>query len=150
MAKLGRKPILDEYKRREILAILAVGCKKQVAADYVGCSVATIQRTAQRDSKFAEALRRKELQSEIGYLENIRNAARQERYWRAAAWALERLEPEKYGKRTPDVITVEQVGELMTRFAEIIVEEVPVAAYRTNILKRFDAILHSVKDGPAK
>ena len=150
MAKPGRKPILDGYKRREILAILGVGCKRQVAADYVGCSASTIQLTAQRDRKLAEALRRKELQSEIGYLENIRNAARQQRHWRAAAWALERLEPEKYGKRAPDAITVEQVGELMTQFAEIIVEEVPVAAFRKNILKRFDAILHSVKDGRAK
>jgi len=150
MAKPGRNLTLDGYKRREILAIIGVGCKRQVAADYVGCSLSTIHRTAQRDPKFAEALRHKELQSEIGYLENIRNAAREQRYWRAAAWALERLEPEKYAKRAPDAITVKQVGELMTQFAEIIVEEVPVAAYRKNILKRFDAILHSVNDSRAK
>ncbi len=150
MAKCGRRPVLDEYKRREILAILAVGCTRQVAAEYVGCDASTIRRTAQRDPEFAEQLRRKELQSEIGYLENIRNAARSERYWRAAAWALERIDPEKYGKRGPDVITVEQVGELMTQFAEVIVEEVPVPQYRKNILKQLDAILHKVKDRRAK
>jgi len=150
VAKRGRKPVLDGYKRREILAILGVGCSRRVAADYVGCAVSTIQNTADRDPKFAEHLRQKEHGSEIGYLQNIRNAARTERYWRAAAWALERLNPEKYGRRGPDVITVDQIRGLMAQFAEIIVEEVPVARYRKNILKRLDAISDALKDASNK
>ena len=150
MAKRGRKRVLDGYKRREILAILAVGCSRRTAADYVGCSPTTIQNTADRDPSFAEQLRKKEYGSEVGYLENIRNAARTERYWRAAAWALERMKPEKYGRRGPDVITVEQIGNLMAQFAEIIIEEVPVARYRKSILKRLDAISDALKDASNK
>ena len=150
MAQRGRKAVLDEYKRREILAIVAVGCKREVAAEYVGCDPSTIYRTAQRDAEFAEKLRQKELQSEIGYLQNLRKAAQNERYWRAAAWALERMNPEKYGRRGPDVITVDEVGELMAQFAEIIVEEVPVPEYRKRILKRIDGILQRVKNRRAK
>ena len=150
MAKCGRKPVLDGYKRREILAILGVGCSRRVAAAYVGCCVSTIQNTAERDSKFAERLRKNEHASEIGYLENIRNAARTERYWRAAAWALERLHPDKYGKRGPDVITVDQVRDLMAQFAEIIVEEIPDPKYRKPILKRLTAISKALKDAPNK
>jgi hypothetical protein len=145
VAKRGRKRILDGYKRREIFAILAVGCSRAVAARYVGCSVQTIQNTADRDPNFAQQLRRREHQSEIGYLENIRAAARNERYWRAAAWALERLRPERYARRSPDAITIDQIKALLTQFAEIIVEEVPVAKYRKNILKRLDAISGALK-----
>jgi len=146
VAKSGRKSVLDGYKRREILAILGVGCSRRVAAEYVGCAISTIQNTADRDRNFAEKLRQKEHGSEIGYMENIRNAARTERYWRAAAWALERLHPDKYGRRGPDVITVDEIKSLLAQFAEIIVEEIPVAEYRKNILKRLAVISDSLKD----
>ena len=146
MAKAGRRSVLDGYKRREILAILGVGCSRRVAAEYVGCAISTIQNTADRDRNFAEKLRQKEHGSEIGYMENIRNAARTERYWRAAAWALERLHPDKYGRRGPDVITVDEIKNLLAQFAEIIVEEIPVAEYRKSILKRLAVISDSLKD----
>jgi hypothetical protein len=150
MAKRGRRPVLDGYKRREILAILAVGCSRTTAAKYVGCAVSTIQNTADRDRDFAEQLRRNEHGSEIGYLENIRRAARNERYWRAAAWALERIDPEQYGRRGPDVITLDQIRRLLAQFAEIIVEEVPVAEYRKNILKRLDALTGDLRGASKK
>ena len=75
MVRRGRKRLLDGYKRREILAILAVGGSREVAANYVGCSIQTIQNTADRDPAFAEKLRKKEQNVEINYLENIRQAA---------------------------------------------------------------------------
>lgn len=140
MAKCGRRPVLDDVKRREILAILSVGCSRRTAARYVGCAPSTIQNTADRDSQFAQELRHAEYQSEIGYLRNIQKAARQERYWRAAAWALERKNPRDFARRGPDVITVDQIKQLLAQFAEIIVEEVPVAMYRKNILKRLGGL----------
>ena len=144
MAKRGRKPILDEYKRREILAILAVGCSRRTAARYVGCDHSTIRRTAERDEEFAKKLRHAEYQTEIAYLRNIQNAAKKEQYWRAAAWALERINPEQYARRSPDVITIEQISRLLSQFADIIVEEVPVAKYRKNILKRLEGLTKSL------
>lgn len=150
MPRRGRKRILDGYKRREILAILSVGGSREMAAAYVGCCVNTIQNTADRDAKFAELLRRKEKQWEVGYLDNIRAAARSERYWRAAAWALERLNPERYARRGPEVITINQVKTLLTQFAEVITEEVPVAKYRKNILKRLNAISEGLKGASKK
>ncbi len=52
---------------------------------------------------------------------------------------LERGFPEKYARRGPDVITVEQIGLLLTKFAEIVVQEVP-ERYRTAILRRMDGV----------
>ncbi len=147
MAKRGRRPILDTIKKTEILAIVGVGCSLTVAAKYVGCTVRTIRNTAERDPDFAQELSQKEYASEIGYMENIRKAGRNERYWRAAAWALERINPDKYGKRGPDVITVDQIVDLMAQFADIIVEEVPVAEYRKKILGRLEAISDALNEG---
>jgi len=140
MARCGRRPVLDEIKRREILAILTVGCSRRTAANYVGCAVSTIQNTADRDPKFAEALRHAEHQSEIAYLKNIQKAARKEQYWRAAAWALERRNPEEYARRGPDVITVDQIRLILAEFTQIVVSEVPIPRYRKNVLKRLHAL----------
>ena len=147
MARRGRKRILDGYRRCEILAILTAGGTRDTAAKYVGCSVPTIQNTADRDPKFAEKLRKAEQGTEIAYLENIRKAARNERYWRAAAWALERINPSRYARRSPDAITIEEIKDLLGQLAEIITEEVPVAKYRKGILKRLSAISSGLKEG---
>ena len=95
MAKRGRPPILDELKRREILAILTVGCRRRTAAKYVGCTVQTISNTAARDPDFAKQVRQAEQQAEIGALKEIREAGKEPRHWRAAAWLLERRNPDR-------------------------------------------------------
>jgi len=141
MAKCGRPPVLDDVKRREILAILAVGCSRRVAAAYVGCSPTTIQNTAGRDPQFAEALRHAEHQAELSYLRAIQKAARKEQYWRAAAWVLERRNPQDFALRSPDALGPEQVKQLMAECTQIVIEEVPVAEYRKRILKRIGQLL---------
>ncbi len=141
MAKRGRRPVLDEFKRREILAILAVGGSRRTAAGYVGCAVSTIQNTADRDPQFAQNLGQAEHQAEIAYLKSIQKAAKKEQYWRAAAWVLERKNPDDFARRGPNVFTPDQITLILAKFAEIVVNEVPVAAYRKNVLKKLDALI---------
>ena len=69
--------------------------------------------------------------------------------WRAAAWALERGFPERYARRGPDVITVEQIGQLLTKFSAIVVQELP-ERYRTHILKKMDEMLRSLGVEPKR
>ena len=95
----GRKPLLDEAKRREICKVLAVGGTRTMAAAYVGCSLDTIARAAKRDRAFAEELRRASVECEIRCLRNLSKAAQEPKNWRAAAWMLERLYPERYARR---------------------------------------------------
>jgi hypothetical protein len=132
----GRPAVLDEVKRREICAILAVGCNRETAARYVGCHRTTIQRTAARDEAFAEALLHAESTHEILHLTNINKAAKEVRYWRAAAWALERKYPGRYGVRDPSMLSMEQVSQILSQFADLILEEVPTPADRERILSR--------------
>jgi hypothetical protein len=140
VANRGRPPVLDAIKKAEILALSTIGCSRQVAAQYVGCARSTIERTARRDPTFAAKLRQARTNTEIGFFKNIQKAAQKEQYWRAAAWALERMMPEKYARRGPDVITVEQIAVLVSQFADVIVAEVPVAKYRKNVLRRLDML----------
>lgn len=132
---------LDAAKRREICAILSVGGTRAMAATYVGCATATIRATARRIPEFAEQLRKTELGPEITFLKAIQAAAGDVKQWRAAAWALERLFPERYAKRPPESITLEQLTELMKTLAEIIAGEVPVKRYRQRLLARLAELL---------
>jgi hypothetical protein len=135
---------LDNTKQSEIVAILSVGCSQRIAARYVGCAPATIRRTAARDATFAGRLRKAACNAEVGLLQQIRNAAKKEQYWRAAAWALERVYPQRYARRGPDVITVEQIAAVLAEFAKILSEEVPVDRYRKRLLKRLSDLSRSL------
>lgn len=150
MAKRGRKPVLDKIKKREIVALMTAGCSRKMAARYVGCAAQTIQNTADRDEKFAAELRRAYGNAELGLLQNIRNASKKAQYWRAAAWTLERRNPEEYAQRGPDVITVDQIARLLSQFADIIIEEVPVAKYRKQILARLETLNKGLLEMPKK
>jgi hypothetical protein len=144
MGKRGRPPVLTENKRGQIIAIIGVGCSQNVAAQYVGCAVSTVQRTAERDPQFAAQLQHARCNAELSLVKQIRSAAKQEQYWRAAAWALERGFPEKYARRGPDVIDAEQLAQVLSQFAEMIVQQVPVDKYRKNILKGVEALARSL------
>ncbi len=146
MAKPGRPPVLDEGKQREIVAIISMGCSRRTAAQYVGCDPKTIQNTAERDEKFAEKLDRGQSQAVVTHVKNINSAAKKAQYWRAAAWALERLNPEEYATPHPDTISLEQVSRLLDCFAQIVIEAVPVDAYRKSIIKRVGELTKMVSE----
>lgn len=137
----NRRLKLDATKRREVCAILAVGGTRVMAATYVGCVPATIRATAQRIPEFDEQLRKAELGPEIKFLNSIQAAAGDVKQWRAAAWALERMFPERYARRAPDTITIDQMNEIIQALAEIIVGEVPVKKYRQRLLERLAELL---------
>lgn len=136
MAKLGRPPVLDEIKQREIVAIISMGCSRRTAAHYVGCAPSTIQNTAERNEKFAEKIDRARSQAVVTHVKNINSAAKKAQYWRAAAWALERLNPEEYAAPHADMLSAEQIFKLLAYLSQVVVEEVPVSEYRKKIMKR--------------
>jgi len=139
MGTSGQEPILDEAKKGEILAILSVGCSRETAARYVGCSTYVIDRAAQRDSQFADQLRRADIRAEVGCLKSIQKAARQERYWRAAAWAMERRNPAEYALRPAATMTYAEVEQLLEQIARLIVESLPASRQRQALLRRLQS-----------
>lgn len=149
MARPGRKPILTEALKRDIIAILAVGCSRRAAAAYVGCTTRTIRNTALRDPQFARQLRSAEGRQELTYLKQIHEAAKKPQYWRAAAWFLEHRLPDLYAQRKPDSVSKRQTVELLMKFAEILTEEIPVARYRKGVLRRIEQMIESLGDSPS-
>ena len=148
--KLGRPPVLDDAKRREIVAILAVGASRRAAARYVGCAPSTIGYTAAHDPVFGRQIERVQQQAELTYLKNIRDAAKKPQYWRAAAWVLERRNPEDFAPRKPGVVAMKQVHRFLEHFAQVVVEEVPAARQRQRILARIEALLATIRPGRKK
>jgi hypothetical protein len=136
----GRRPCLDNEKRREICAILAVGCTRTIAARYVGCHVKTIRNTARRDAEFARAIEQAETKHEIMHLTHINKAAGEGRFWRAAAWALERRYPDRYARRRPHTITIEQMSHALDQFAGVVFEEVTDPEHRQRILQPIEEL----------
>ena len=142
--KVGRPPVLDAVKRREIVAILTVGCSRRIAAAYVGCDVTTIRNTALRDPEFAKELGRAENQTEVACLRNIQKAAKKEQYWRAAAWVLERRNPQDYAPRRPEVVTFDQLQVLLSQVAQTILSPITDSEARQQILERLDSLTASL------
>ena len=141
MEENKKAAVLDDVKKREVLAIMSVGCSRSIAARYVGCEPAKVAQAAELDEPFGEALRKAQQATEINYLRNIQNAANRTQYWRAAAWALERCYPERYAARNPDNFSREEVLLLIEGLVQIIVEEVEIMTFRKPVLKRVDQMM---------
>lgn len=122
MQQPGRpRALADAEKRRTVCAMISVGAGIEAAARHVGCSTWTIRREAQRDEAFARQLQEAETAAELMPLRLVRQAA--ESQWRAAAWLLERMCPERFARRTADSVTEDELKALLEQTATILVDE---------------------------
>ncbi len=137
---------LTKKQKDEILAILTVGCSRKIAARYVGCAPSLISKIAADDPDFAQDLRHAEQQAEIASMKSINAAARQERYWKAAAWILERRNPEEYRLRSPGTFNAQEFKFIINHLSEMIVEEVKAPTHRKRLLARIDEFLKSMEE----
>ena len=137
---MARKPTLDSIKMAQICAILAVGGSRHVAASYIGCSLETIRRTAERNPSFHEELLQAEARHEIQSLQRIQDAAKKETHWRAASWTLERHYPDRYGSRKPQSLTTSELAEFLERFAELVTSLVTDPAVCEQLLTQTSAL----------
>ena len=79
-------------------------------------------------------------------MKSINAAARQERYWKAAAWILERRNPEEYRLRSPGTFNEREFKFIITQLSEMIVEEVKSPAHRKRLLARIDEFLKNIEE----
>ena len=128
--KTGRPAVLDEKKRRQVVAILANGSSRRVAALVVGCSHSTIGRTAQRDPEFAAELDAAEHKCEIEALRQIRAGCFQRQAKMVAHQAI--------GMNLP--------SRLLASFGESVEKVLAVRIIDKNVLPAVPAV-HDVVDG---
>src|SRR5690349_4649312 len=131
----------NDTKRRDVCKILKLGGTRLLAANYVGITVETIQETALADPEFAEQLRKAELETELMLLRGIQAAAGDVKQWRASAWALERMYPERYARRQPDTITREQMTAVVQALGAVVAGEIPVEKLRGRVLTRLTQLI---------
>ena len=101
----------------------------------------TITRTAARDPEFAAQLARAEQTAEINLLRSVQTASKMPKHWRAAAWLLERRNPEDFAVRQPHLVTEQQMADIITHLIEVINEDLPEENYRRAIQKLDDVLL---------
>ena len=93
----GRRRALDRQKKQLVVNAVSRGATMTEAAIAVGVSLRTVQREARQDSDFDQELRLAHA-DKAHPLDLMESAART--HWRAAAWLLERTNPEQYGRRS--------------------------------------------------
>jgi hypothetical protein len=95
--KRGRPRIFDEIKRAEFLAMVKSGSTIRHAARRVGIDPGSVRNACQSDPLFADRVARAEQERDTFFIRRIQNAG--EKSWRAAAWILERAEPNDFSLR---------------------------------------------------
>jgi hypothetical protein len=141
MSNAGRPRALDEFKRREVCALVSVGCGIDGAARYVGCNATTIRREALRNPEFHEQLRNAELKNQLDPLRAMRKAA--DTHWRAAAWLLERTHPDRFARRPPECMSPDQVDEMLAEFFEQLLIEMPNPEPLQRVMARVQEFVRS-------
>ena len=147
--RVGRPSVLNDELKRRICAVVAVGGSRRLAARYVGCAPSTITYAAQHDPEFAAELIRAAGQHEMSTLSQVQSAAREHRYWRAAAWVLERLYPARYGQRRVDMAPLKAVARLIDGLAAVVMEEVRDEATRRRVQRRIARLIKETLEQPA-
>ncbi len=135
---------LTDEQKAQVYGILSVGCDRQTAANFVGCSLADIRRAMQWDPKFAAGVCRAEAGAELNHMRNIQQAAKDEKHWRASVWWLERRSPERFGPRGPGVVTSRQLKAFIDVLAETLREEIGTSDDQQRVIARLRSLADSV------
>lgn len=119
---MSRPRKLNQAKQDNLLTFLAFGCPLAVAARQIDCSVYTIRREARRNPEFDARLRGSLLDAELSPISTLHEAAQAD--WRAAAWLLERTQPEQYGRRTANGFGRPEMTQLIERLSDVVRDEI--------------------------
>jgi hypothetical protein len=142
------QPPLTDAQRHDICEMLSSGASRASAAQFAGCHVAALRAEMRRNPDFAARVLQAELNLESTMLRAIRTAAAEDqKQWRAAAWALERIYPNRYAKRRSNTLTVNQVHEFISEVSEIIASELPVPRFRERIFHRLAVLFATARTG---
>jgi hypothetical protein len=135
---------LTDEQKAQIFGVLAVGCDRQTAADYIGCSLVELQRAIQHDAAFAAEVRRAEAQVELRHMGVVERNAREKENWRTSVWWLERRSPERFARRA-NTVTHRQIKSIIAILVDILGEEVQDTEDRNRTVARFNRVSGSLE-----
>jgi hypothetical protein len=139
-------PQLTNDQKANICGILSVGCDRETAANFVGCTTADIGRTMRQDPAFAANVHRTEAGCELGHMRTVKEAAKEPKNWRASVWWMERNAPERFGPRGAGAVTIRQLDEFLNVLTDLISEEVDCDDIQRRILARMADALRALEE----
>jgi len=141
----GRPRVLDDGRQREVCALVSAGCSLQAAADYVHCAPDTIRREIERDAAFGVRFREARLAAQLSPLRIMRKAAAN--HWRAAAWMLERTDPDQFARRPSPAFRPKQARALMRDVLAILNAEIDNPQVAVRVRKQVRQLIEYSIDG---
>jgi hypothetical protein len=141
----SQSTLLTEEQKDQICAILAYGCDRETAAGIVECTVVDIGSEITNDPGFAINVRRAEATAELRHMQNILNATKDGKYWRASVWWLERRSPERFGRRSAETITPKQLEQALVAWNEVITCEFPTSEERKRVTACIEKLYASIE-----
>ena len=139
---MPRQRHFNPAKRAQLIALVANGHALKDAAHLTGCSLRTLQREQARDPDFRQDLGRAELDERNAPLQHLQKAAAT--HWRAAAWLLERTDPARFGRRSPNSYQLADVQIALTTLLEAALSEVYDDEARRHLYKKLAAVSQSI------
>lgn len=139
---------LKKEQKKEVCVIASIGCGREIAARYLGCSEAELETAIAKDKKFCDDLKQAEAGAELKHLRNVQRAAEDEQQWRASVWWLERRAPERYGKAISErAVSINRLRKFLESLAAVIAEEVQREEDRQRLLGRLETLAGELGEG---
>jgi hypothetical protein len=137
--------MLTEEQMDQICLILSCGCDRETAAGVAECTVIDIGRALAEIPRFAVRVRRAEANAEFRHMQNILNATKDGKYWRASVWWLERRSPERFARRPAGAITPHQLEQAVTVWNDVLQHKFDSPADQQRITACLDEITASLE-----
>jgi hypothetical protein len=136
-APSGRPREFTHPKRRELLQHIGQGATVEEAASIVGVSLRTVQRAAKHNEFFDHDLQLAVHAAPVDPYTMVARAART--HWRAAAWLLERTDPDRFAKRPPNSCRPETLMDISAWLIETALEAT-APEQRETVYRRMQAV----------
>ncbi len=137
---MGRKRVLNERKKDEVVALVTAGMQLHKVANYVGCDVKTIRRERDACPAFDQRVRRAMVASDLRPLEAMRRASAT--HWRAAAWMLEREDRQRNRTQAQPAFSARELAKLAERVAHVVNDEVGSPLTAKRIVQQIDDLFY--------
>jgi hypothetical protein len=118
----GSSRIMTPARRAKLCELIAESHTIEEASEAIGVSIRTVQRERKRDEDFDHEVLLA-LQKTPDPLKLMEQAART--HWRAAAWLLERRNPEQYARKPVNATSAKKVATALRFVQEMALEAVP-------------------------
>jgi hypothetical protein len=139
----GRPREFTHQRRRELIDHIGQGATVEEAAQIVGVTLRTVQREAKSNEFFHHDLQLALHAAPADSEKLVRRAART--HWRAAAWLLERTDPDRFAKRPPNSCSPETLMDISNWLIESALEATP-PEHRSAVYGRMRAVADKALD----